>query len=604
MLKYGSISATRNISYDGQLFQHSKKENVIVAGTPNTVAIDFDNGNFQYIDLSTSTNDIQINVTNQKIGVYSIVVKQHATYRRDITFAGAYTYYSSVRFTDVPLTSELPVCIICDGNKCYVFSEQLQIQLFTIQTKHAAGSLVLHDVGSGLAIYSANIQHERDVAFIPADWTCVGAANSAYITYSDPYATGNNTVESALSYLISSPKFIANEYATIDTLLADNAEHVTNRAYLVSDVSAGSMIDSRIHSGYAIYVKTSTTTGSINNYRILTAEMLESDQLHFDNSFARLIGNPENVRTAIEALKSEINDLLNGLKFIDLWDSVTNTPVLGNNGKYNDGTGNTPVLSVNELTSKITCSTAGLGTVVATDYVKIADITYRITNRTDLAGTTTLTIVNALTSANLLATDITVGDMIYTANKLATSGEYFLVNNIGSEMTPIDGATSYTINDRLLSNGLVWKHAINANVATATEIFYDKTGVDWGSNNPINVQEAIDVLRTEQNISANVLDKTILITSASIIDSDILAISTTGKFTTYTLYHGMNALVHRLQINLFINDTLVSTDFYATIPNFVKTTSRSGGNILNEFDIQFLTPTATENVRININLAY
>lgn len=605
---YGSLDVTRSISYDAQIFQSSTKYNATLA---NTLNINFDYGNFQWASLSASTADVTCNLTNVKLGIYAVQIQQHNTVRRNVTFsASGKSIITNFSFSDAAPLTNVMVYIVAASNICYITSNIPQLQFFHTETEHYPGTLTLYDNGDGVSLYQCFSQHIKNTPFNPSGWTRITSLNADDIVYSDPYATGYTNVDEALSYLIGSAKFISNTYLSLDELISDQSNHTVNSAYLVQNVSAGSIADIRVYSGYGIYMKTAATSASVFDYFVISAEAFESTQQHFNNTIAQIPGNPTNVKLAIDALQLQINDLLDGLSFVNTWNANINVPCVGDNGLYSDGLNNSIVLSTDLSNGNIVVQTVAVGKIQSGMNVSINDVSYKISNFTILNATQTrLNLLNSKTGIVItVGANIIVGNTVHIANAQSMSGQYFIISNsVTGDNVVIDGITDYVNEKRLVSNGVQWKLIGSASVTTASEVFYDNTVEDWGTNTPENVQDAIDILRQEISNSSGVASYITDITSSTSTSSDpqiLEIVNLTGVnlgMSKYTIRHGLNCTSEQLTVISVYKNTAVDNIFRSITVDTISASTYSSANPLTDVDITFTRPLlSTETYKISI----
>lgn len=595
---YGPIHTESDLSFEGRLFQKTKKVNVPAVN--GNVTVDLTNGNYQIVNVADRTS-VNITLSNIRVGLFAISCADlgmtRLTNDRTISFTGV-TIYNTQDVFGVSPTQDHVFYIIYDGEKARITSSLPPIRKHSALQKYKTDDIVYVDNGTVRSFYSANSNYNPEV-FNPANWTLIASNDSSNIRYSDPYSTGNATVESALNTLLGSVKFISASYATIDALLLGNATHSTNSVYLVNDVSLGSAADIRVRDGFCLYMKTAVTSSSITDYVIVAARSLYSSEIAFNNAVAKIPGNPANVRTAIERLKIELDQLLLGVRFIDRWDAVTNTPFVANNARYDDDTFNVTVSSVTVGTQTVRVpytSSTFFNSIIVSNYVKINDITFNVVSKTAVLSNTAIDIVLEVHDGSaFILGDISTGQRMYVPNAIATTGNYYIVSEasaVPTENVSIDGVNVLNIEDKFISNGSVWRHIPRSLIATADEISYDSSQANWQGETPENVQAALDLIANKQAEGAGLKKLSVLLESTTVPGGAIIAIDAlTGAdtgLTKYTIKHEFGTAPYNLIIGVYFNDGTVFEKVGVSVSGV------TGVNELNYVEVICVTPTAGE----------
>lgn len=453
----GNVEATSNLIYGKQIYQNAQKNNVVVIdGTPSvvdTVQLDCNNGNVQSIDLDAATDNVIVKMTNLRLGTYVLVIKQHSTICKSVSFQPALK--SNFDMLKVGTNQYATVVLTWDGSTLRSNSTTSVVTNYSATMSYGIGALVVHNN----AIYQSTQQVSLE-AFDANKWQILSSSAANTISYVDTYSTGNTNLQTVIDYLIARPAVDFKRYASIDAMIADITSQKESTLCLVDNVAIGTLRDVRATSGFAYYTRTGLSA-SITSYNIVGQFSAPATRTSFDNTIAAIPNNPTTVKTAIDELSRLIEVLSTGQRYIGTWDADGNERFIANNAYYDDLTKNPIIDLYNAGSKQATVLTANWPSTV------VIGNTIRIVHATTGAVINETTITNLGTSgANTIVTlndgtGVLQGHRILTANKRATSGEYFIINNPGT--TLIDGTNSWAINDRVMSNGLTWdKIAYNA----------------------------------------------------------------------------------------------------------------------------------------------
>lgn len=593
---YGPIHTESDLSFEGRLFQKTKKVNT--PDSSGNVTVDLLNGNYQVVNTATVQN-ITVTISNIKIGLFAISFSDLGSTilssERVISFSGITLDNPTIV---IQPEQDVTVYVLHDGETTSVITSLPTVRMFSELQPYAKHSIVYTDVQNVRSFYVAKVDVPAG-SFSSEDWALIASNDSSNIRYSDPYNTGNTNVEAALNSLLGSVKFISASYETIDALLLGNATHSTNSVYLVNDVSLGSAADIRVRDGFCLYMKTSSTTGSITDYSIVAARSLYSSEIAFNNAVAKIPGNPTNVRTAIERLKVELDQLLLGVRFIDRWDAITNTPFIANNAFYDDDTFNVAVSSIDVALQTIRVpytSSTFFNSIRIGNYVKVNDITFTVTSKTAVLSNTAIDVeVEVHDGSAFVNGDISIGQRMYVPNAIAPTGNYYIVSEasaVATENVSIDGVNVLNIEDKFISNGSVWRHIPRSLIATADEISYDSSQANWQGETPENVQAALDLIANKQAEGAGLKKLSVLLESTTIPGGAIIAIDAlTGVdtgLTKYTINHGLETAPYNLIIDSYFSDGAVFEKVGVSVSGV------TGVNEMNYVEVICVTPTAGE----------
>jgi hypothetical protein len=346
-------------------------------------------------------------------------------------------------------------------------------------------------------------------------------------------------------------------------------------------------------------MKTSSTTGSITDYSIVAARSLYSSEIAFNNAVAKIPGNPTNVRAAIERLKVELDQLLLGVRFIDRWDAITNTPFIANNAFYDDDTFNVAVSSIDVALQTIRVpytSSTFFNSIRIGNYVKVNDITFTVKSKTAVLSNTAIDVeVEVHDGSAFVNGDISIGQRMYVPNAIAPTGNYYIVSEasaVAAENVSIDGVNVLNIEDKFISNGSVWRHIPRSLIATADEISYDSSQANWQGETPANVQDALNIIANKQAEGDGLKKLSVLLESTTVPGGSIVAIDAlTGidtGLTKYTINHAFETGPYNLIVESYFSD---GTAFEKVE---VSTSGVTGANELNYVEVTCVTPTAGE----------
>lgn len=454
----GNVEATANLIYGKQIYQNAQKNNaVVIDGTPSvfdTVQFDCNNGNVQSINLDAATANVIVKISNLKLGNYVIVFKQHSSICKSVSFQPALN--SNFDMLKVGASQYATVVLTWDGSTLRSNSTTSTITNYSSSMSYGIGALVIHEN----ALYQSTQQVPLE-AFDSNKWQALSSASADTISYTDTYSTGNTDLQSIVDYLITRPSVDFKRYASIDAMLAEISLQNESTLCLVDNVEIGTARDARAKTGFAYYTRIGLSA-NITSYNIVGQFSAPATRTSFDNTIASIPNNPTNVKTAIDELSRLIEVLSTGQRYISIWDADANERFLANNAYYDDLTKNPVIDLYNAGSKQATVLTANWPSTVAIGHP------IRIVNATTGAFVFETTIANlSISGANTIVTltddtGVLQGHRILTANKRATSGEYFITSNPGTKS--LDGTSSWLINDRVMSNGLTWdKIVYNAN---------------------------------------------------------------------------------------------------------------------------------------------
>lgn len=231
--------------------------------------------------------------------------------------------------------------------------------------------------------------------------------------------------------------------------------------------------------GYAYYLWNGGTSDTISDYDLIGGKSIDSSTILFDNTGTDYPNTVNNVKSALIHLTSILGT---GREFLGIWDAVNNSPFITDGGYYDNGSGNTTVVSATAPSTIVT----DVEINPLTDKILVGDQVFTVSS---IAGTT------VIVDQDFTGSEPVNGDQVIVPEALAGPGNYFITssNRTFSDIiqSPEDILT-WEAGDTIIFNGELWEKIPSYEYAINT-IYTPTTLSDWLTQ-PNNVLEGLDQL--------------------------------------------------------------------------------------------------------------